>query len=1315
MIGDSQAGTKDDILTNKKTEIRTTSSTPIGPGETFIIAPTGTLSGATNLVAMRDLASSNYNSATGKRYIALMTFDTDTGSYGDIVDMMGDATKGKGPYTGTGGVSSDNAAVTRLPSVLSFPRNRLTWDASEWKLEAPKVEITTTSEFTYFSYHISDTFVCAVNADCPPDALGAECISDRCIINDGLTVAPSPSPPLTPSPTIAPTTAPTTAAPTLPVTQAPTGDWYERPIFAGYVNSGGKVAIQIFNPSYNPMENNLYLLIGTSITTNPAEDAELIIELNFTESIPPGQSKVVSHGSAGAPLNMLGLNKAALSTVIGSSWLALSKNETGKLEILDVIGNPSTTGPWVDDASGVTTNGAAIKRKPTINIPDMSSPAWDANEWYFAEGEITSQSDFLYFRGHTQDNFVCKNHKSCSFNTFCAKGSQTCKSCDSCFADNDAFNNICPPRCRPLMFAGYVEDGMKKAVQIYNPNNVTVNLRDYTLLVERSTTTLKSSISPLWGKYESDHINITAGSTILLASMFAGTELHKFLEPSSLFQMSDWNAQFSFTGDDFLLLAAFEFGIEIVEKEFDDAYNDIYDRIDTIYDVIGSTIDSGPWVVNNEAGTEIFATRDYALKRNRTATRTYLGSYKDIYRDETRAELSGPYRWKPEEWYKAVDKKGDLDSSFDFFGYHMSDSFLCSKHEDCPDQWEDENGKISAGFCYKDRTCQLCSETELSKCVFDGDGIDGTCPSKCPQLCAGAIPMATCPQCRTKIPKPHTIGMESLDDSNEFILHWCSNETYHEVTPALSKRASANVTLTFYESDDPDSYAITDYFGHFSFNLTDRSTVKFSSESNMCSTSHPFEYSVHLKVTEPYTTASASLVLYDHCQLPKLTSKERATTMEAAPTWYRSKNTKNRADIIPYVAGSTSELVVLQWDMPLLNCEGCEVSDYTIFQSESDGDFKEEFSSSTSSNGTIRILRGLNTKIKYRYKVQAKTRVGNSKLSLSSSGFSPVAEPPDPPPLIYFSDINDTKVTVHVIKGDENGSPISEVSLLMYTMNETIRRNVTWDIDSFDSSIEIAGLEKDSPLHFTARLVNAAGISESSEVFKMKTDNPPCKYTDYELGEDIGCVEKDSAWIHGFDFRKRADARCKPLQREEYLALFSLSLNIPCEYLPLTSTEGKTVMSFSLLGITLCLAAAAFFAINSQKKIVKASQPVFMVNFFFVVSLSNTYGITMILPQSSFTLNLRLIIFNLSFALGVSLLNAKLFRVWKLFASKSARMLKKQRVTPRGEAGRGAKRRVHCVNIGIKNHTRCYFRKRRVSSVNVVIILTPRSSQMRPY
>jgi len=90
---------------------------------------------------------------------------------------------------------------------------------------------------------------------------------------------------------------------------------------------------------------------------------------------------------------------------------------------------------------------------------------------------------------------------------------------------------------------------------------------------------------------------------------------------------------------------------------------------------------------------------------------------------------SNNYKWNTSEWTEMNFDTTD----FGFLATHFSDAYECSTHDACP----------AAGFCTTSSVCDACAA-----CVFDADGIDGTCPARCPTVCGGATPSTACPACR---------------------------------------------------------------------------------------------------------------------------------------------------------------------------------------------------------------------------------------------------------------------------------------------------------------------------------------------------------------------------------------------------------------------------------------------------------------------------------------------------------------------------------------------------------------------------------------
>ncbi|GMH90437.1 hypothetical protein TrVE_jg4144 [Triparma verrucosa] len=470
----------------------------------------------------------------------------------------------------------------------------------------------------------------------------------------------------------------------------------------------------------------------------------------------------------------------------------------------------------------------------------------------------------------------------------------------------------------------------------------------------------------------------------------------------------------------------------------------------------------------------MFDTENVALSKDRSAM---LASHNDYSDTE-----SVDYWWNATQWDESMtfdETSADLVGSYDWLSYHFSDLFTCTSHEECP----------STGFCASsDSKCKLCAD-----CVFDADGIGGTCSEKCPAVCHGAIPPATCPFCGAsgagglKMP-PSATGAITIS-KNATNLTWCSPQDYQDSALSLTSEASVEVLITYFESPISEAEMYTKSFT-YKINPLSSEITKFGASSDC---DHP--YSVQLPQIDAYTKIHAEIKLYDECQQPLSSKSASVTSPPGPPTWFTSNNHDTRVEIVPSIVGSTSEVAALQWKKPLLNCGDCEIEYYEIYQKATDeGEYvrREE-----STQETVALLRDLTTGSAYTFKVVATVnKYGDSDKSPSSADFTVTAEVPDKPPLIYFerdrrTPYSSAKATVVV--GSVNGAPIDSYTL-EYWINQTDvtpARTTLVQIQTAPSvannTFELNDLSENTPYVFRSKIENSIGSSEYSADFEYST------------------------------------------------------------------------------------------------------------------------------------------------------------------------------------------------------------------------------------
>ena len=381
------------------------------------------------------------------------------------------------------------------------------------------------------------------------------------------------------------------------------------------------------------------------------------------------------------------------------------------------------------------------------------------------------------------------------------------------------------------MFSGYIEEGTKKALQLYNPTGLPVSSEDYAIVIKRFGTT-GSVIGRFFIKAEtdSDKVTIQPGGTVVMGSPNSGAEILAYLPNNQFFQTT--TTLNKMTGNDWILLVEYD-------KE-----TDAYGRV---LDVIGDSRTDGPWKRLDENGNLMFDTENVALSKDRSALVASHNNYSD-------AE-SVHYWWNATQWDESMtfdETSADLVGSYDWLSYHFSDLFTCTSHEECP----------STGFCASsDSKCKLCAD-----CVFDADGIVGTCPEKCPAICHGTIPTATCPFCGAsgagglKMP-PSATGAITIS-KNATNLTWCSPQDYQDPALSLTSEASVEVLITYFESPISEAEMYTKS-STYKINPLSSEITKGGASSDC---DHP--YSVQLPQIDAYTKIHAEIKLFDEVRLP---------------------------------------------------------------------------------------------------------------------------------------------------------------------------------------------------------------------------------------------------------------------------------------------------------------------------------------------------------------------------------------------------------------------------------------------------------------
>ena len=655
------------------------------------------------------------------------------------------------------------------------------------------------------------------------------------------------------------------------------------------------------------------------------------------------------------------------------------------------------------------------------------------------------------------------------------------------------------------MFTSYIEVGMDKALQIYNPNQYSVRFEDYAFFILQyaSGSTVGNFRSLRRPISDDERITIPSGQTVALVSS-PSAKITPYI-PNTNFYGVSLGSFFKFTGNDPVFLAEFK------EGDTDEAVDS--GEIGVIFDVVGDTSTTGPW-----SSGDVSTDQQAIVRKSSVVMSGNMGTW------EYTGTGGAQYSWDATEWEtKLVEGSGEggidaTNADLTFLGYHYQETFevrrsektssdaadvdlylpnplsplhsaQCSSHDQCP---FNPLSQLEDGFCYKDQSCKRCQY-----CVEDADAYGGTCPEKCPAQCSGEIPKTTCPDCgdsKAFIPAPQFLSIDLARDQPSDKLTatvnvtWCSSSDYGALSPPLTDGASANITLHFFDAKTDER--LHDKVHRIGY----PSGINTVPSSEACD--GDFEYRVTLPIPDPYLTIKSSVLLYDECQVDNSEQSSKITLDESSPTWFTSQNALTRTRIVPVVAGSTSETAVVQWQVPLLNCDSCSIVGYNVYMSQDDEDYVVVQENTVQ---TVALLRGLTTGKNYRFKVSATTSIGTSKLSYASSVFVVAPEAPDSPPLVYF-EAHETSpfrsVDAIVVKGEINGAPITEYTLeydidpFDFSNPSTVVLSTASDADKISSTgatFKLSDLIADTQYKFKATATNSVGDSEESNEFDYRT------------------------------------------------------------------------------------------------------------------------------------------------------------------------------------------------------------------------------------
>lgn len=225
------------------------------------------------------------------------------------------------------------------------------------------------------------------------------------------------------------------------------------------------------------------------------------------------------------------------------------------------------------------------------------------------------------------------------------------------------------------------------------------------------------------------------------------------------------------------------------------------------------------------------------------------------------------------------------------------------------------------------------------------------------------------------------------------------------------------------------------------------------------------------------------------------------------PTWI---NPNDGTVIQPRLITATSSLLVINWNVPQLNCDHpCSIHNYTLAMRQGNGNWVE-LQNMIGGSANTEIVMGVSEGDPYYFRVKAVNDIGWSDWSAISDPIGINARPPDPPIAVTASNVQPRSIQFSVIAPTStNGAPILRYLLYVERAN-TGERIVNTEL-SFDSpALLVKNLVPGVLYRAWSRAINSAGMSEASGVAFFSTPATTPNKPDPPSATCTSCIQSRS-------------------------------------------------------------------------------------------------------------------------------------------------------------------------------------------------------------
>eukprot|EP00520_Triparma_pacifica_P012223 CAMPEP_0118652870 /NCGR_PEP_ID=MMETSP0785-20121206/11543_1 /TAXON_ID=91992 /ORGANISM="Bolidomonas pacifica, Strain CCMP 1866" /LENGTH=1636 /DNA_ID=CAMNT_0006545405 /DNA_START=149 /DNA_END=5056 /DNA_ORIENTATION=+ len=1133
-------------------------------------------------------------------------------------------------------------------------------------------------------------------------------------------------------------------------------------MFTSYIEIGGDKALQIFNPNQYSVKFEDYTLF---ILQNPDSITGVGIFRSLRRpifddehiDIPSGQT-VVLVSSSNPKITTFLPNTNFFQSSVGSFFnfngndpvflaefrdngndAAVEVSEIGV--IFDVVGDTSSSGPWT--SSDISTDSQALKRKSSVAMSTNRGTysfsestmgpqySFDPTEWEKKLGPGTAvggidapDADLTFLGYHYQDSLKCSAHEQCPYNPrsqskdgFCST-SQTCKLCEFCVEDADAFGGTCPEKC-PAQCSGTIpkttcpDCGVSKA---YIPALDALFLN---LASDQPSDKLTAKVNVTWCS-SIDYGSITPALTSAAA---ANITLH-FSDPNTNEVLHDkvYKARYPseiITVPSSIPCGGSDFEYRVV-LDIPDPYMTIkssvllYDecQVDNSYQSSKITLaESSPtWFTSQSAITRERIVPVVAGSTSETAVVQWqepLLNCKSCVIKGYSVYMSvddGPFNLVPEQenTNQTVALLRGLTTNKDYRFKVSATTNIGTSELSHPSTIFNVLPEIpdSPPLIYfeADETSPFRSVDAI---VVKGE-INGA------PIIKYTLKYDVAPFDFASPTVIDLLSPSNSDNSARFELSSLEANTEYKfkATATNSEGESEESGLFVYStaSINPSSISFTQLPGATfdSVIVTVSAGEKFDAPLKSCSLTYWVDGALHA-----FTTKTSIEHNSNNDFVFKLTKLEPGSKYEFRANIVNERNFEQEVLLTEYTTDEMRDttirfnkdksskfssvlVTVVPGEKDDGNLESCTIHYYSLEEGDNSVQQGPELSATvqnvTEANNFDLFLDSLSPNTNYCFRATAVNSRGVTQTSKnwgSSSCFFTYKTDAMVKTTILVTDLKgqENRFSVKVVPG-EIGHDITYYSLFwgLGKVNESEStsqpcefdggfENITSMPEANKFTFDSVSLDEAGTFCIFAEVDNVQGLKQITRGVAKDYTVGECEEEDFKLldpgqGDDL-CYLVNGELMLQFDLERVPTRECKNTRE-----LFPCKdgdgdecIIVKCPYIGYESLQGKIIAGISGLGVLICLTTAAIFYYLRKRMLIRIAQPTFLISFCVSAAFINAYSIFVIPAPNSYTCFGSNLFFHVSIMVYYGVLVVKLYRVYQLFLSKAANNLKRVKVT----------------------------------------------------